>query len=158
MNTNSTLPASPPTIVAWLGYGGLLPFLFLALAIFVDDQHAFYFRAALIAYGAVILSFVGALHWGFAMTLYELNHESNHHRRNACFMWSVVPTMLAWPALLLSPMLASLLLITGFIVHQFQDSRLDARTSLPAWYLPLRFRLSLIACLCLAAGALSQFR
>lgn len=158
MNSNSTLPASPPTIVAWLGYGGLLPFLFLALAIFVDDQHSLFFRSALIAYGAVILSFVGALHWGFAMTLSELNHEANHHRRNACFMWSVVPTLLAWPALLLSPMLASLLLIIGFIAHQLQDSRLGASANLPAWYLPLRFRLSLIACLCLAAGAMAEFR
>ncbi|MBK7422998.1 MAG: DUF3429 domain-containing protein [Propionivibrio sp.] len=155
---NSTQPASLPSTVAWLGYGGLLPFIFLALAIFVDDRHAAMYSSALISYGAVILSFVGALHWGFAMTLSELNHESSLHRRNACFIWSVVPAMLAWPALLLSPILASILLITGFVAHLLQDTRLGAHASLPAWYLPLRFRLSLIACLCLAAGALAQFR
>ncbi|MBL8413159.1 MAG: DUF3429 domain-containing protein [Propionivibrio sp.] len=154
---NSPLPASLPPTVAWLGYGGLLPFIFLTLAIFVDDQHAPIYSSALIAYGAVILSFVGALHWGFAMTLSELNHESNHHRRNACFIWSVVPAMLAWPALLLSPILASILLITGFIVHLLQDTRLGTHARLPPWYLPLRFRLSLIACVCLAAAAMAKF-
>ena len=56
--------AALPATVAWLGYGGLLPFVFLATAIFIDPDHAPLWGDALTAYGAIILSFVGALHWG----------------------------------------------------------------------------------------------
>ena len=148
--------ASIPPTAAWLGYGGLLPFFILALAILIDNQRAAFFSAALIAYGAVILSFVGALHWGFAMTLGEFNAESGHRRRNERFAWSIVPALLAWPALLAPPALASALLSAGFVAHYWQDRRLAAFASLPAWYLPMRLRLSIFACLCLAVGALAR--
>ena len=61
-------PAPIPGPVAWLGYGGLLPFGALALLL-LDGARSALWWPALLAYGAVILSFVGALHWGFAMVL-----------------------------------------------------------------------------------------
>jgi hypothetical protein len=146
------LPDPIPHSVAWLGYGGLLPFLFLAPASLVDPHHAKLWSDALFAYGAVILTFVGALHWGFAMTLRDLSAS----RRTWCFVWSVVPALLAWSAFLFSPMLASILLVTGFLAHYWQDRLLVAVSHLPAWYLPLRFRLTAVACLCLTAGAFAE--
>lgn len=151
------LRASTPPTVAWLAYGGSLPFILLALGILIDNQRAAFFSAALIAYGAVILSFVGALHWGFAMTLEEFSDESGHRRRNERFVWSIVPALLAWSVLLAQPSLAAALLITGFVAHYWQDRRLAAFASLPAWYLPMRLRLTVIACLCLATGGLGPF-
>ena len=148
-DTLSKLPRS----VAWLGYGGLLPFLFLAPASLLAGHHAPILSDALIAYGALILSFVGALHWGFAMTLSGLSDR----QRTASFVWSVVPALLAWPAILLAPPLSGLLLIPGFVAHYWQDHRLNATASLPAWYLPLRFRLTVVACLCLAAGSFAHY-
>ncbi len=152
---HAPLRATIPPTAAWLGYGGLLPFVLLALGILVDNQQAALFSAALIAYGAVILSFVGALHWGFAMALGEFNAESGHRRRNETLVWSVVPALLAWPALLAPTAPASALLIAGFVAHYGQDRRLAAFASLPAWYLPMRLRLTVFACLCLATGALA---
>lgn len=143
--STDTLPGS----VAWLGYGGLLPFVGTALAIFVDPHHAELWSDALMAYGAVILSFVGALHWGFAMSLSSLDAGC----RRACFIWSTVPALMAWPATLLEPLDAGLLLVTGFGVHYWQDRRLAARARLPGWYLPLRLRLTAVACGSLLAGA-----
>ncbi|MSR09188.1 MAG: DUF3429 domain-containing protein [Gammaproteobacteria bacterium] len=145
-----------PLTVAWLGYGGLVPFVALALGSLIDDEQAAFFSAALRAYGAVILSFVGALHWGFAMTLSEFRDESAQRRQNETFGWSVVPALLAWPALLVPGPLASGLLIAGFAAHYGQDRRLAAFASLPAWYLPMRLRLSACACLCLATGVLTR--
>jgi Protein of unknown function (DUF3429) len=142
-----------PTSVAWLGYGGLLPFLVLAPASLIDAHHAVLWSDPLFAYGAIILSFVGALHWGFAMTLTQLSDG----QRTARFIWSVVPALLAWPSLLLSPLLAGPLLIAGFILHYWQDSRLAASASLPAWYLPLRLRLTAVACLALGAGCFASY-
>ena len=140
---------APPPAVAWLGYGGLIPFLALAAASLIDPVHAAVWSDALFAYGAVILSFVGALHWGLAIGQPGLNDR----QRSACFTWSVVPALIAWPATLLSATIAAPLLVLGFVAHYLQDRRLARLTTLPAWYLTLRLRLSSVACICLVAGA-----
>lgn len=137
-----------PRPVAWLGYGGLLPFAALMVASFVDAHHGPVWGEALVAYGAVILSFVGALHWGFAMCLPGLSDK----RRTACFVWSTVPALVAWPALMFDPLFAAALLVAGFVAHYWQDRRLAASTALPAWYLPLRLRLTCVASVCLLLG------
>ncbi len=137
-----------PRTVAWLGYGGLLPFVLLASASLLDYHHGAGWRDALFAYGAIILSFVGALHWGLAMTLHKLTES----QRSACFVWSVVPALIAWLAVLFLPLVAVTLLVFGFIAHYLQDRRLASQASLPDWFLPLRLRLTSIAVICLLAG------
>ena len=155
-------PATLPATVAWLGYGGLLPFALLAAATGAGGSRSLQVAAplqvggpllvhggpALFAYGAVILSFVGALHWAFAMTLPDLPAP----RRNAVFAWSVVPALLAWVALALAPAPAAVVLILGFLTQYGRDVALTRVTRLPAWYLPLRLRLTAVACLCLLVG------
>jgi hypothetical protein len=147
-------PARLPAIVAALGYGGLVPFIVFAAAASQGDTHADLSRAALFAYAAVILSFVGALHWGFAMTAPGLDARQRAH----LYRWSVVPALLAWPALLVYAKPAMLLLIVGFVAQYRQDRRLAKQAGregfLPAWYLPLRLRLSVVACAGIAFGGL----
>lgn len=140
-------PALPVT-VAWLGYGGLLPFVALMPASLIDHHHGVLWSNALYAYGAIILSFIGALHWGLAMSLAELSER----QRSGHFVWSVVPALIAWPAALFSPPLAAPLLVMGFIAHYLQDLQLAGRATLPGWYLPLRLRLTSVAVVCLVAG------
>lgn len=146
MTEQNSLPL--PRTVAWLGYGGLLPFLALAPASLLDHHHGMLWSDALYAYGAIILSFIGALHWGLVMSLPELTER----QRSAWFTWSVVPALIAWPAVLFSPPLAAPLLIVGFIAHYLQDRRLARQATLPDWYLPLRIRLTSVAVVCLVAG------
>lgn len=140
--------AALPRSVAWLGYGGLLPFLALAPASLIDQHHGALWSDALYAYGAIILSFIGALHWGLAMSLPELSER----QRSACFTWSVVPALIAWLAVLFSPPLAAPLLVGGFIAHYLQDRRLARHAKLADWYLPLRLRLTSVAVISLVAG------
>jgi precorrin-6B methylase 2 len=147
LDTRLVPPPALPATVAWLGYGGLIPFVALAAAAALGIVDA----AALLAYGAVILSFVGALHWGFAMTLRELPSA----RRNTAFLWSVVPALLAWVALLLPTLPAVVLLVAGFLAQYVRDLALSRAGTLPAWYLPLRLRLTVVACLSLLAGGLA---
>lgn len=141
-----------PHAVAWLGNGGLLPFLVLTPASLLDHHHGVVWGDALYAYGAIILSFIGALHWGLAMSLPELSER----QRSARFTWSVVPALIAWPAVLFSPPLAAPLLVFGFIAHYLQDRRLARQAKLADWYLPLRLRLSSVAVICLTAGAFAS--
>jgi hypothetical protein len=152
MNDAELIPlidATPPRHVAWLGYGGLVPFVGLAAANLLGVES----RAtslALLAYGAVILSFVGALHWAFAMLLPQLAPT----RRAWMYAWSTVPALMAWCGLLLEPRVGSVVLVVAFAVHYVQDRRLFAQGLLPAWYLPLRLQLSTVAIVCLLAPGL----
>jgi len=141
-----------PRTVAWLGYGGLIPFLVLTPASLLDYHYGALWSDALYAYGAIILSFIGALHWGLAMSLPELSER----QRSALFLWSVVPALIAWPAVLFSPPVAAPLLVFGFIAHYLQDRRLARQASLADWYLPLRLRLTSVAVVCLIAGVFAS--
>ncbi len=129
----------------------MIPFAALAVGAVVSRDHGALCSRALLGYGAVILSFVGALHWGFAMTLGALGG----HQRRRLYIWSVLPALIAWLALVLVPPLGYALLVGGFIAHYWQDIRLvgpSAPGTFPDWYLPLRTRLTIGACLCLAVG------
>ena len=150
--THARDPA-PPLHVASLGYGGLLPFIVLAVLMAVDGPRAPRWSDALVGYGAVILSFVGALHWGFAMTVPALAAAAAPDWRRRAFVWSVVPALMAWPATFLVGGLASVLLLVGFAAHLVQDIRLAGPAGLLAWYLPLRWRLTVVACACLLVDA-----
>ena len=161
-HTNIPSIKSIPSSVAWLGYGGLLPFVGLAAGCFTDAAYGALFQVALVLYGAVILSFVGALHWAFAMTLPGLSAA----KRRECFVWSVVPALLAWVAATLIAVpaqgrvlsmfygfaVAAALLIVGFVANYVQDVRLARVAALPLWYLPLRLRLTTVASICVAAA------
>ena len=83
-----------------LGYFGLVPFAAGALVMWLGGPElAGFAERAVLAYGAVILSFMGAVHWGLAM-------HSAHPRRNRQLALSVVPALVAWVALLLPPVAA----------------------------------------------------
>lgn len=53
----------------------------------------------LLSYGAVILSFVGALHCGFAMA-----HPATAEQGvSGMYVWSIMPALVGWVALLITP-------------------------------------------------------
>lgn len=141
-------PSSPhPPAVRWLGYGGLIPFIGTALVCWLEPNHRSLWLQMLLGYGAVILSFVGALHWGFAM----VHPDTVGRPMNGMYAWSVMPSLLGWAALLTHPAAGATLLIAGFLTQYRQDLRLTRVLTLPAWYVPLRLQLTVVACLCLAS-------
>jgi hypothetical protein len=134
------------TLLRRLGHAGLLPFLAGALLVWVlDDPTA---RAAsargLAAYGALIASFLGGVHWGSAM------------RQPApppvWLAWGVTPSLLAWPALVLPPGPGLVLLAAVLLLCWAVDRRLYPAQGLARW-LTLRLQLSAVAAACCAAGA-----
>jgi hypothetical protein len=127
----------------WLGYSGLLPFAACAAAIWWTEGDA---RAlaldALLAYGAVILGFVGALHWLRGM-------DDIGTAQAGRLLFSVLPALLAWVALLIPAAHGLGLLIGGFILVYGYD--LSHWSACP-WFLRLRGRLTAGAIAALAAG------
>ena len=126
-----------------LGFGGLVPFVLLARASLFELHTPFApAPSLLIGYGAVILSFVGALHWGA-----QLSRPTPLMWR---FCWSVVPALMGWVALMMPAVMASCLLITGFVICAVVDWRIIKKGEWPDYMGPLRLILSVVACLCLA--------
>ena len=144
----------PPISVMVLGYGGLVPFIALSAVEWVVPAHADVLHHALLAYAAVILSFVGALHWGFAM----LAGAWQPRGRTMGYAWSVVPSLVAWVALLVPSPFGAGLLVAFFIAHYAREVRVAPVIKAPDWFLPLRWRLSVIAVLSITAGEMALRR
>lgn len=136
-------PPPVPAIASRLGYAGLLPFVLgAALVWFVWPDVRPYVTHALSAYAAVVVTFLGALHWGLAML-------SGEPRR---FVWSVVPALVAAVAVMMPP--SSGLVIHGvmLVACYLVDRRVYPALGLDGW-LTLRFRLSALAALSCFVGA-----
>jgi hypothetical protein len=133
-----------PFVARLLGYGGLIPFVFLAGAISLNtDLSAFAVvdkGRFLLAYAAVIISFIGAVHWGVALTS-SLN--SNRH-----YLYSVVPALVAW-LLQLLPLQGALAGMALTIVAAYLVDRAILFEYLGSGYRTLRLHLTIVVAACL---------
>ena len=146
MNTVSAArPLDSWSVPARLGYLGLIPFVLGAALVWIvrADVHA-YVALALSTYAALILSFLGAIHWGLAMR--------QPSAPTAVWLWGVVPALVAWPAAVMPPdaglVIHGLMLVACYAV----DRRLYPVQGVSSW-LTLRFRLSTVAALACFLGA-----
>jgi hypothetical protein len=141
-----------------LGHLGLLPFFALALLSWSPADAAFgsvplarLAQLLLVAYSAVILSFLGAVHWGFALLTPALERSAIGH----ALTWGVLPSLLGWLALLMIFVGIKAWLVLVFLIGDLLLSRLMDGTLLrlypaaPDWYLGLRTRLTFGAVLAL---------
>ncbi len=141
----SAASAGPSPLALRLGYAGLVPFVAGAALIWLvlPEAHP-YVTLALSAYAAVIVSFLGGIHWGLVMR--------QPVPAAASLVWGVVPSLLAWLAVMMVP--ASGLVIQGLVLLgcYLADRRLYPAQGAAPW-LVLRFRLSTVAALCCFVGA-----
>ena len=128
-----------------LGYAGLLPLMVGALLVWLvwPEAHP-YATAALAGYAAVIVSFLGGIHWGVAF--------AREDARPSWWLWGVTPSLLAWMAVLMPPSSGLVVLGVMFVVCYAVDRRLYPAYGLARW-LTLRFRLSAMAALSCFVGA-----
>lgn len=97
---------SPSLWAQRMGYGGVIPFAGLSAAVWLTPPDtSSHMALALLAYGGSILSFLGAIHWGLTM-------RAASEPRTTDLVWGVVPSLIAWVAVLL-PAASGLLLITA---------------------------------------------
>ena len=141
-----------PQSALWLGALGALPFVGLALAGFVLEgslraQASF----ALVAYGATILSFLGGIHWGLAIAPASATEAAG--AKPGQLVVSVIPSLVAWSALLLPDGVALLALAAAFALMLLVDLRAVGRLEAPDWYPKLRAPLTLAVVASLVIGA-----
>ncbi len=137
--------ACRPRLPWGLGLAGLIPFLALAGASWLAPL-AWQFIAipAFLYYSAVILSFLGGVQWGVAMSL-EPDDSDGFRARMAL---SMAPSLIAWPALLLHPVTGAWVLVAGFLLIRLQECGKASRELLPDWYQSLRTLLTVVVMAC----------
>lgn len=148
-----------PRETYYLGAAGTLPYLATSLStvflsyninhapvtgtnwMFSPDQ-AHYLLSIIqpiqIGYGAVILSFLGAIHWGLEYAGYGGHHS---YRRYAI---GVAAPAMAWPTIFMPLEYALISQFVGFTALYFADARATVRGWAPPWYSTYRFVLTFI--------------
>ncbi len=171
-----------PAAALLLGLAGLLPFLACAYGALStrDVVDANYWLLALCGYGAVILSFLGGVHWGFVLGAVRPGASSTDAssadvssadvsstdmpstggalapvRTRYRLVLGVLPALGGWAAILVmfagQVVVALVILIAGFVLFAGAESELRQRGLVPPGYLLMRWGLTLVVVLVLGA-------
>jgi hypothetical protein len=132
-----------------LGIAGLIPFLICGVgATAANDVRSTLSAFALVGYGAVILGFLGGVHWGFTLSA---PHDPAERFRLAL---GVLPAIVGWLALSISiatvhPVVGIAVLIAAFIGTVVVEWRAHAKGLVPDGYIGLRVGISAVVILLL---------
>ncbi|PCJ70325.1 MAG: DUF3429 domain-containing protein [Rhodobiaceae bacterium] len=137
-----------------VGFAGLIPFAGTGVLAWIawpsDMAHAAV--QAQLVYGAIILSFLGGIRWGIAMT------KRGHFIRRAPdgfgteLALAAVPALVGWVVLFI-PLPAALVVLSLFFAAQaLSDLRAVKSQDAPDWFGPLRIQLTFFVVLALAVS------
>lgn len=155
MSDPSTAPrttaAELPPGMHWLGFAGLLPFIAGAAATVLAPDAAFAAtaRGALVAYGATILAFLGAVHWGLILGGRGPAPAARH------LTFAVLPSLVGAAALLLPLDRGLAVLIIGLAAWHFHEQRVVGPAVLGEAWLHLRRSLTAVAIGCLVLALIA---
>lgn len=144
----------PPMLAIVLGYAGLIPFISGALGfLIVPVGWRPLVLNALLDYAAIILAFMGAIHWGLAMRA----EESEENARTQMGL-SVIPPLLGWLAIADGmPLIVALpVLLLAFAGLYVADVRAVNLGLAPRWYTILRTPLTGVVSLCLTLAWIGE--
>lgn len=93
-----------------------------------------------VGYGAVIISFLGAIHWGLEFAEKQASSQRTRFR----YGLGVLAPAVAWPTIFMPTEWALVTQFAAFVSMYFADSRATTRGWVPAWYGTYRFVLTAI--------------
>ena len=128
-----------------LGYGGAVPFVFFVVLQWHGYQLTQGGVSLIYFYGSVILSFLGATHWGYIVAMANKAEIKNLASR---LVIGVIPSLIAFFSILFDELDRLLIIGSSFIFMYVIDSILFRQENIPNWFLPLRFRLTVIVASC----------
>ncbi|KAM9790024.1 transmembrane protein 69-like [Neosynchiropus ocellatus] len=135
-----------PKPALFVGFSGLIPFLSAPLLMAVTQSYYPEVAHAQMVYGACIVSFLGGARWGFAIPEGSPAQPNWKNVGN-----SVVPSLLAWLAILCKENIseAALVVLMGLGLSLHYD--LVLLPGYPAWFKAMRTVLTLVATFSLVA-------
>lgn len=130
----------PPRLAIGIGIVGLVPFVTGSLGLWITPE-AWRERVLeeLLAYAAIILAFMGAIHWGLAMRADESSEKAPIQ-----LGLSVIPPLLGWVALSLPVNFGLPVIFFAFAALYFADIWAVKHGLAPVWYPALRRPLSIV--------------
>ena len=140
-----------PIPAAWLGGLGAIPFVILSSATpCLEKGNQVSVINALSTYGAIILSFLGGIHWGMAIIS---KSESGNSKLRKTLIVSVLPPLAAWSSLFLTDRKSLIMLAGAMALMLWFDLRISRAGQAPPWYPTLRIPLSCVVIASLIFGA-----
>ncbi|XP_038067804.1 transmembrane protein 69-like [Patiria miniata] len=133
-----------PLPALMLGLSGLIPFVAPAVYTAATVTVTLNILWAQAAYGASILSFLGGVRWGFALT-----EKEGVGPTWSMLGYSVMPSLVAWLGLLMPLQASQICIMSGLLLAWAADISVKAY---PAWFRSLRLILSLFALLSLGVS------
>ncbi|XP_058494486.1 transmembrane protein 69-like [Solea solea] len=135
-----------PKPAIYLGFAGLVPFVVPPLLMSVTGSYLPDLAYAQLAYGASITSFLGGARWGFALPETSPAKPDWINLAN-----SVIPSLFAWAAMLLSESIipAATTIIMGLGISLHYD--LSLLPTYPSWFKALRSIFTAVAFLSLVS-------
>jgi len=140
-----------------LGLAGVIPFFWGALTLMNDGLATWGIKTlgprlvgpdVQLFYGAVILSFMSGVLWGFAT-------RAKGTRATTGYALSVLPALWAFFMTGGGPVSAGMNLIAGFVGLLMLDWQFWRWGLAPAWWMQLRGLLSVLVVICLSVGVFS---
>jgi hypothetical protein len=133
-----------PAAALILGLAGAIPFVALAItfALGLPELLGFPALGSLIAYSAVILSFLGGIRWGAAL-------QADPAIQPIQFILAVIPSLIGWIALLMPQNTAPSILLLAMMAQGISDVAGAQQRRLPPWFGRLRLLLTVIVSLSL---------
>lgn len=145
---DTSIPA--PALV--LGLAGLVPFIGMAVQVSTGWPLSARMTGPalynLTIYGAVILSFLGGVQWGYVATTPARQRLASWRR----YAISVLPSLAAWCGLWLAARNGLLVLAASFILAMLYDLWTAGAGEAPRWYGRLRIGLTAVVVVCLLAA------
>ena len=139
-----------PIAAKWLGAFGAIPFVICALSSFLMQGHEqLTALKALVGYGAVILSFLGGIHWGLAIAEFGSRLVDVPWRR---LLVSIIPSLIGWSALIMPTVIGLTMMAIAFLGMLWLDLAASKAGEAPPWYPRLRWPLTLVVVSSLALG------
>jgi hypothetical protein len=140
----------PPAALA-LGLTGLIPFIGIGIAAVTtaDPGRAQTWLLALIGYGAVVLAFLGGVHWGFVLHPAATEGRTPEERQESTRLGlAVLPSLIGWAAVVTPafalPAVGLAILIAGYLATVVTEGQLRRRGLVPSGYMALRWALSAV--------------
>lgn len=124
-----------------LGFAGLVPFVLSSLGCWL--VHPSWLGTLIkgqLAYGISILSFLGGIHWGAALTCDQLSIGQTKR----ALIWGVTPSLIALLAAKAILGLGFAVLTIGFLAAYQVDKRLYHWYRIPQWFITLRLKLTCV--------------
>ncbi len=148
-----------PKMAFYLGYAGLLPFVGLAIASVAGVKVQTYFDVTtefwLAIYAAVIISFLGAIHWGVVIAIAD---KLDPNENNTLLFYSVIPSLLAWFSFLLNMKYTLFLMGLIILFCYFMDRLIlfkKLNNTINTEFSRLRLHLTIVVSIALFISAIS---